>query len=184
MEKIKNLKLIMASSNENVIGTEKPNEAGSYIPWRIKEDMALFKKLTLGGVVVMGRKTWETLPEKYRPLPERENIVLSRDPNFLAPGAVVMNTVEQVLEYAQNNPEKTVWIMGGAKIYDQFAPYVSEFHLTRVELPGLVEIIKDFGVVYLSNALYRRLNGPVKILKREVLTENAIYAALVETRSI
>ncbi|MEI6426233.1 MAG: dihydrofolate reductase [Candidatus Absconditabacteria bacterium] len=175
MEKLKNLKLILASSNENVIGTELPNEAGSYIPWRIKEDMALFKQLTLGCVVVMGRKTWETLPERFRPLPGRENIVLSKDPSFSAPGAEVMATVDQVLQYTKNNPEKTVWIMGGAAIYEQFAPYVSECHTTRVYLPGLVETIKDLGVVYLSDSLYEMLNNPDKIIQKDILAENAIY---------
>jgi len=175
MEKLKNLKLILAHSDENIIGTERPNQVGSYIPWYIKEDMALFKQLTLGCVVVMGRKTWETLPERFRPLPGRENIVLSRDPNFSAPGAVVMQTVDQVLEYAQNNPEKTVWIMGGATIYEQFAPYVSEWHTTRVYIPGLLETIKDLGVVYLPKALYEIWNGPTEVLEREMIAENAMY---------
>ena len=178
MQKLKNLKLILAHSDENIIGTERPNEAGSYIPWYIKEDMALFKKLTLACVVVMGRKTWETLPERFRPLPGRENIVLSRDPNFSAPGAVVLQTVDQVLEYAQANPEKTVWIMGGATIYEQFVPYVSEFHITKVHIKDLAENVKELGVVYLPYSLKELLQFISKAGKEESIAENAIYSII------
>jgi dihydrofolate reductase len=178
MEKLKNLKLILAHSDENIIGTERPNEAGSYIPWYIKEDMMLFKKLTLGGVVVMGRKTWETLPERFRPLPGRENIVLSRDPNFSAPGAVVMQTVEQVLEYAQANPEKTVWIMGGAAIYEQFTPYIGEFHITKVSIEVVTESVKELGIVYLPSYLKDLLYLMSKLGKEERIAENAIYSVI------
>jgi dihydrofolate reductase len=177
-DKVDNLKLIMAFSNENVIGTQKPNEAGSFIPWRVKEDMALFKKLTLGGVVVMGRKTWETLPERFRPLPGRENIVLSSDITFAAPGAVVMNTIDQVLDYAYKNPEKPVWIMGGAAIYEQFAPYVSECHITRVYLPDLVGNVKDLGIVYLPNYVEEMLRFTSKEGTEESIAENATYEVI------
>src|SRR5581483_11116435 len=93
------------------------------IPWRIADDMKRFKAMTLGKRVVMGRKTWESLPRK--PLPGRDNIVISRDPNFRAEGAMVMQRLEEAL--AQD-----AMVIGGAEIYRAALPLATRIELTEV----------------------------------------------------
>lgn len=115
--------MIFAKSRNGVIGNK-----GS-IPWKCPEDMEYFKSVTTGGTVVMGRKTWESLPKKSRPLPGRENIVISRDPEYRAEGAFVTDSVENAIRAATKN---TVWIIGGSSIYELALPYVSEAHVTLI----------------------------------------------------
>lgn len=93
--------------------------------WKIPKDQAKFKELTMGCPVVMGRKTWESLPA---PLEGRENIVLSRKPHT---DCTNCRSVEQVLSLAEGSSEP-VWIIGGAKVYEQFLPYADQLFLTHV----------------------------------------------------
>jgi len=109
--------LIFAAADNGVIG-----KAGA-IPWRIPDDMKRFKAMTMGKRVVMGRKTWESLPKK--PLPGRDNIVISRDANFRADGAAVMPRLEDALE-------GDVMVIGGAEIYRAALPFASRIELTEV----------------------------------------------------
>lgn len=120
---MKTVKMILAKSRNGVIGND-----GS-IPWNCPEDMEYFKSVTTGSTVVMGRKTWESLPKKYRPLPNRENIIISSDPEYRAEGAFVTNSVENAIRAAT---KQTVWIIGGASIYNQAIPYVKEAHVTII----------------------------------------------------
>ena len=109
--------LIFAAADNGVIG-----KAGA-IPWRIADDMKRFKTMTMGKRVVMGRKTWESLPKK--PLPGRDNIVISRDPRFHADGATVMQRLEDALE-------GEAMVIGGAEIYRAALPFASRIELTEV----------------------------------------------------
>src|SRR5688572_20667868 len=98
------LNLIWAQSTSGVIGR------ANTIPWRLPEDQARFKELTLGHTVLMGRLTWESLPAKVRPLPGRRNLVLTRSSDYAAEGAEVVTDLEQV-------PIEDTWVIGGAQIY-------------------------------------------------------------------
>lgn len=95
--------------------------------WRISDDLKRFKALTMGHPVIMGRKTWESLPK--RPLPGRLNIVVSRAPDFEAPGAVTATSPAEALEAAGED----CFVMGGASIYAAFMPLATKFHLTAIE---------------------------------------------------
>ena len=96
--------------------------------WKISEDLKRFKSLTTGHPVIMGRKTWESLPKK--PLPNRRNIILSRQSDFQVQGGEVVNSVEEALRITK---DESPFIIGGAEIYNAFLPYVTSFFLTEVE---------------------------------------------------
>lgn len=119
--------LVWAQSPEGVIG-----DAGT-IPWHVPEDMAHFRELTTGGTVVMGRATWQSLPERFRPLPGRRNVVLSRDPRFDAPGATVVDDLEVALAAAPD-----VWVIGGGAVYAATIGRADRLEVTvvDVDVPG------------------------------------------------
>jgi dihydrofolate reductase len=116
--------LIWAEAADRIIGMD-----GS-LPWHLPEDMRRFKELTMGSTVVMGRVTWESLPEKFRPLPGRRNIVVSRQSSYDAPGAEVTSTLEDALAIGGDD----VWVIGGASIYEQALPFADRVVRTRVHL--------------------------------------------------
>ncbi len=99
--------------------------------YQFREDMEHFKNITSGHTVIMGRKTWESLPATFRPLPNRENIVISRDSNYKAEGAIVVNRFYQALEKA--NPDKKMYVIGGGEIYRQALSYADTLELTIIE---------------------------------------------------
>ena len=118
------LALIAAISKNNCIGKD-----GS-LPWHIPEDMAHFKSLTMGNTVLMGRKTWESIPEKFRPLPGRKNVIVTRQENFDAPeGVEVFFDLDEALEA---NKEKNIFVIGGGQIYTQTIDRADTLYLTRV----------------------------------------------------
>ena len=96
----------------------------------IKNDMAHFVKQTEGHVVIMGRKNWESITEKYRPLPGRTNIVVTRDPSYQAIGAQVINNIEAAID--QSGREQ-VFIIGGGELYHLALPYATDLDLTMIE---------------------------------------------------
>jgi len=116
------ISLIWAQSKSGVIG-----RAGG-IPWRVPEDQARYKQLTIGHTVVMGRLTWESLPAKVRPLPDRRNVVLTRDPDYVADGATVVPTLEQALA------GDDIWVVGGAEIYALALPLAGRCEVTEVDI--------------------------------------------------
>lgn len=116
------VKIIVAAGQDGAIGLN-----GNLI-WRIPEDLKRFKALTSGNVVIMGRKTWESLPKK--PLPGRRNIVLSQKKGYEAPGAEVVDSPQEALKLSQG---KQAFIIGGAEIYNLFMPLASEIYLTLVK---------------------------------------------------
>ncbi len=101
--------------------------------WRIKEDMQHFVDITSGHVVIMGRKTWDSIPAKFRPLSHRTNIVITRNPDFKADGAVIANSLEEAFEKAREFEEEEIIVMGGAEIYKQALPLAERLYLTLVE---------------------------------------------------
>ena len=98
------------------------------IPWRLPEDMKLFKRLTMGHPILMGRKTWESLG---RPLPGRQNIVLTRNAGYVAEGAVVITDIAQ-LETLELQDEESM-VIGGAQLYTQLLPQMQRLHVSEVQ---------------------------------------------------
>lgn len=114
--------VIAAIAKNNVIGR------GMDIPWHISDDFKRFKELTTGHVVIMGDKTYESLPVK--PLPDRENIVLTFNKNYRPEGTKVMYSFEDAIEYSHN--KKKVFIIGGASIYKLGIQVADKLELTRI----------------------------------------------------
>jgi dihydrofolate reductase len=119
----------VARAGNGVIG------AGGALPWRLKSDLALFKALTLGKPVIMGRRTWDSLPR--RPLPGRMNIVLTRDGSFRAPGALVSEDFSEAVqiarEQAEEDGEDEVCVIGGAEVFALALPRARRMYLTEVD---------------------------------------------------
>jgi dihydrofolate reductase len=118
--------LIVAMAQNGVIGRDNA------LPWRLPEDLKRFKAFTLGKTLLMGRKTYESIG---RPLPGRANLVLTRDRGFLAPGVVVVHSVEEALAHAASNEMVAI---GGAEIYRLVLPFARRLYLTHVhaDVPG------------------------------------------------
>ena len=104
------------------------------MPWHLPEDLAHFKQGTVGAPVIMGRRTGESLPERFRPLPGRENIVVTRDAGYVAPGAAVRSSLEEALRFVADTEAEIVWIMGGGEMYRAARPFADELVVTRIEL--------------------------------------------------
>ena len=119
------LNLIFARAANGVIGHNNT------LPWHLPEDMAHFKRTTLGCPVIMGRKTWDSLPPKFRPLPGRLNIVVTRQTDWLATGALTANSLEQACALCP--ADSTAWVIGGAEIYAQALPLASTAVVTDIE---------------------------------------------------
>ena len=114
--------LIWAQSTSGVIGRD------GAIPWQLPEDMARFKDLTMGHTVIMGRRTWESLPVKFRPLPGRRNVVLTRNPHYEAQGAEVITSLDDVLALPDT------WVIGGSEIYHLAMPAATRCEVTEVAI--------------------------------------------------
>ena len=119
----RDIRAVVAMNSDRVIGKN------GNLPWHLPEDLRHFKEITMGHPVVMGRKTWESLPK--RPLPGRRNIVVSRDRNYHAEGAEVFNSVEEALEVCREVP----YVIGGAEIYRTALPWINSVCLTSVVYP-------------------------------------------------
>ena len=119
------LGLIYARAANGVIG-----KAGT-LPWYLPEDLAHFKRVTLGAPVIMGRKTWDSLPPKFRPLPGRRNIVVTRQPDLQAAGAEKALSFEQAVASCAEQPK--VWVIGGAQLYRLAEPMAHRAVVTEIE---------------------------------------------------
>lgn len=119
--------LVWAQSANGVIG------ADGRIPWRIPEDMAHFSELTTGSTVVMGRATWESLPPRFRPLPDRRNFVLSRDVDYVADGAEVVHDLTTALA-GPGPADGDVWVIGGHAVYQAALGHADVLVVTEVDL--------------------------------------------------
>jgi dihydrofolate reductase len=119
------INLIYARAANGVIGKD------GVMPWHLPEDLAHFKQLTLGCPVIMGRKTWDSLPAKFRPLPGRINIVITRNAEWQADGAQRAGSLEEALAQAGNAAE--IWVIGGAQIYAQAEPLARRAEVTEID---------------------------------------------------
>ncbi len=117
--------IIAAVARNRVIGKD------NRLLWNIPEDMAHFKALTSGHTVIMGRKTWESLPPRFRPLPDRRNIVISRQADYAAPGAEVVDSLEYALKLAST--ATVVFIIGGEQIYRQAMTVADRLEITEID---------------------------------------------------
>lgn len=141
--------MIVAVARNGVIGFNGD------MPWHVPEDLKHFKQVTQGHPVIMGRKTWDSLP--FRPLPKRTNVVMTRDPHWSADGAVTAQTVDQVTMRLQDMcPEaSTAYVMGGATLYDLFYPYARHIWVTRLNIEPegdtWFQLPEDSGFVLLES---------------------------------
>jgi dihydrofolate reductase len=117
--------VIAAVARNRVIGKD------NRLLWHIPEDMARFKALTAGHTVIMGRKTWESLPPRFRPLPGRRNIVISRQPDYAAPGAELADSLENALKLAST--AASIFVIGGEQIYAQAMRIANRLEITEVD---------------------------------------------------
>lgn len=121
------ISFIAALTRNQVIG--KDND----IPWQLPDDMKFFMQTTKQHYVIMGRKNYESLPEKFRPLPNRTNVVVTRQNQFKAPGCMVVHSVEEALELARKANEHEAFIIGGADIFRLGMPYADRLYLTEID---------------------------------------------------
>ncbi|MBV2234381.1 MAG: dihydrofolate reductase [Sterolibacterium sp.] len=124
MSALPQLTLIAAVARNGVIGKDNA------LPWHLPEDLKHFKELTIGHAVIMGRKTWESLPPRFRPLPARDNIVVTRNPDYQAAGAEVVHTLTAAL--ARVSAGKTAFLIGGAELFDQAWSQAAVLELTEI----------------------------------------------------
>ncbi|SEN34954.1 dihydrofolate reductase [Cryobacterium sp. TMT1-3] len=117
------LGLIWAQTVGGVIG------ADGVMPWHLPEDLTHFRAVTRGGAVIMGRRTWDSLPERFRPLPGRQNIVITRQQRWAAEGASVAHSLNEALALA----EGPVWVIGGAEIYRLALPHADVLEVTEID---------------------------------------------------
>ena len=141
--------IVAALSRNRVIGRD------GGLPWHLPGDLRHFKELTSGGTVVMGRKTYESIPEKFRPLPNRRNLVLTRN-GFEAPGAEIRHDLQEALE------EQDCFVIGGATIYAQALPFADRLYLTEID----AEIAGD--------AFFPELIGEWDLAESEPIEENGL----------
>jgi dihydrofolate reductase len=121
---VKRLHLIFARAANGVIGKD------GGLPWQLPEDMAHFKRTTTGQPVIMGRKTWDSLPSRFRPLPGRTNIVVTRQPVWRAQGATRAASLEDALALCPDGTD--AWVIGGAEIYREALPLAHTAAVTEI----------------------------------------------------
>lgn len=117
---------VLAMSRNRVIG------ANGGLPWRMPSDLKRFKALTIGKPLVMGRKTWDSLPRK--PLPGRPNIVVTRQVGYEAPGAIVTATLGEALRQARAVAADEIAVIGGAEIFDELLPFADRIYLSEIDI--------------------------------------------------
>ena len=118
------LTVIAAVARNGVIGRDNA------LPWHLPADLKRFKALTTGHAVIMGRKTWESLPEKFRPLPGRQNIVVTRNAGYAAAGATVVNSLADAVAAASGSE---AFVIGGAELYAAALPHADRLELTEID---------------------------------------------------
>lgn len=119
------LHLIYARASNGVIGKD------GTLPWHLPEDLAHFKRTTMGCPVIMGRKTWDSLPARFRPLPGRTNVVVTRQENWHENGAQPAQDMLQALQICEQSPD--VWVIGGAQLYALAEPLAHSAVVTEIE---------------------------------------------------
>ena len=120
------ISIIVAVANNNVIGKDNT------LIWHLPADMKFFKEKTTGHCIITGRKNYESIPEKFRPLPNRTNIVITRNKDYSAPGAIVVDSIEKAIQKAKETVDKEIFIIGGAEIYKQSISLCDRIYLTQI----------------------------------------------------
>ena len=118
--------LIVAAAENNVIG--KNNN----LPWHLPADMKYFREKTMGHCVIMGRKNYDSIPLKFRPLHGRTNIIVTHQNNFSADGCIVVNSVDEALQESKKQNETEAFIIGGGEIFSQAVGIANKIYLTRI----------------------------------------------------
>lgn len=166
-----------------IVATDRKNGIGKNgkMPWNISEDMRHFTETTTHtqnpkkqNMVIMGQVTWESLPEKYRPLPGRKNIVLSFDQDYLAPGALVRNSFENALREADSKIE-TIFIIGGASVY--------KYAVENIDLNGIY--LTKINGIYDCDTYFPKIPTYLKrkkILGKDKNHEGISYTFLLYTK--
>jgi len=123
------LALAWAQARGGVIGRD------GAMPWHLPEDLARFRRLTTGHPVLMGRATWDALPDRFRPLPGRDNLVLTRSPGWSAPGATAVHDVDDARRLLAG---RDAWVIGGGQVYAAFVGAADRLEVTEIDLdvPG------------------------------------------------
>ncbi|RYF71548.1 MAG: dihydrofolate reductase [Comamonadaceae bacterium] len=121
------INMIYASAANGVIGRD------GTLPWHLPEDMAHFKRMTTGCPVIMGRKTWDSLPLKFRPLPGRTNIVVTRQENLSEKGLQRASSLREALSICEQLGAPEVWVIGGAQIYAEAEPVAHRAIVTEID---------------------------------------------------
>ena len=119
-----NLHLIFARAANGVIGRQNA------LPWHLPEDLVRFRRLTMGCPVIMGRKTWDSLPERFRPLPGRVNLVVTRQTDWQAPGALPAHSLQEAVDHCHGHTN--AWVIGGAEIYAQAMQMADSAAVTEI----------------------------------------------------
>ncbi len=120
------ISLIAAAAENNVIGRN------NQLPWHLPSDMKYFREKTMGHCVIMGRKNFETIPDKFRPLPGRTNIIVTHQKDFSFPGIITANSIEEALEIVKQKNEPEAFIIGGGEIFKQALGMADKIYLTRI----------------------------------------------------
>ncbi len=142
--------LIAALAKNRVIGDQ------NRLLWHLPEDMRYFRDTTRGNPVIMGRKTWESLPSAFRPLPGRANFVVSRNLAYQAEGARLCGSLDAAIEQAQATRATEIFIIGGAEIYRQALPKADRLYLTEIEQDFVGDAIFPEFSVSLWHEIARR----------------------------
>lgn len=121
------LALIAAVARNGTIGD------GNKLLWRLPEDMRFLRDRTMGCPVIMGRKTWDSLPERFRPLPGRHNVVVTRQAGWQAAGATAAHDLDAALRLARQGHPARIWVIGGAQLYAAALPLADELVLTEID---------------------------------------------------
>ena len=116
-----NVELVVATDENGLIG------ADNKLPWHCPRDLARFREITSGHTVLMGRKTWESLPSKFRPLPNRKNVVITTNPNYAAQGAHIITSLDELIDL-----DEPIMVIGGETIYRLLYDCASVIHLTLI----------------------------------------------------
>ena len=158
-----NINIIVAMDGNHAIGK------GGRTPWRLSADMKHFAETTKEKAVVMGRKTWDSIPQKFRPLPGRENIVVTKNTELMISGCAVLCHPEQVLRIFK---DQEVWVIGGGEMYNIFLPYARRLLITHVDT-----IIED------ADTFFPEINGDWKsrpLFQHEVDEKNQFSFSVAE----
>jgi dihydrofolate reductase len=146
------LGLIMARARNGAVGKD------GALPWHLPEDLAHFKQMTLGSPVIMGRKTWDSLPPRFRPLPGRTNIVVTRQPDWQASGASRAASLADAIELCAGAAK--AWVIGGAQLWMQALPIANTAEVTEIEATFEGDVFApDFGASWQEAKRERHLSA-------------------------